>query len=206
MPERISPDDPAFKKTLFRFRLRRGFIPWIDLKRNAFRKAFFDRYRWVNQYSRDASVLDVPCGMGWGTSLIENTSRLVGVDIDADSISEAQQRYGDVAEFCVGSMADLDFPDASFDLVVCLEGIEHVSMELGAAFIKEAERILKSEGALLVTSPHTSSGVHSGNPFHLHEYQTDELKELLENHFVVGSIDSHAVAKLTVDYFVCRKP
>jgi ubiquinone/menaquinone biosynthesis C-methylase UbiE len=73
-------------------------------------------------------------------------------------------------------MSRLEFPDCSFDIVACLEGIEHVSIEVGAKFLREAYRILRPGGQLFVTSPHPKTGGHSGNPFHVHEYRTEELR------------------------------
>jgi ubiquinone/menaquinone biosynthesis C-methylase UbiE len=194
MAERISPDDPGFKKTFLRFYLRKGIIPWLSFKRNPYRQAFFARYEWVNQYSKDADVLDIPCGMGWGTSLIKHTKSLTGVDIDEASVEEAKQRYAKHATFQVGSMTGLDFPDETFDLVVCLEGIEHVSKEIAKSFVDESCRVLRPGGKLLVTSPHTQSGEHSGNPYHIHEYQTEELSAVLRQNYEVARPHSRSVS------------
>ena len=206
MAERISPDHPGFRRTFLTFQLRKGFIPWICTKRNPFRTAFFKRYAWVSKYSKNAEVLDVPCGMGWGTSLIKGTKSVVGIDIDKESIEQANSLYADSATFQEGSMSQLEFENESFDLVVCLEGIEHVSKDIAMSFIDESFRVLKSGGKLLVSSPHTESGEHSGNPYHIHEYQTEEMKEVLKRRFEIIEHNSSHVSNLIVDFFACQKP
>ena len=51
--------------------------------------------------------------MGWGTSLIRGTKSVVGVDINAEAILEAKQRYeGRVTEFKHGDMENLEFPSS----------------------------------------------------------------------------------------------
>src|SRR5262245_59111585 len=104
-----------------------------------FRAALESRYAWISRHARGLELLDVPCGMGWGTSMIRGCRRLVGVDLDARAVDEARRRYGSHAEFRVGDMGRLDFPDASFDAVACLEGIEHVPVEVGGRFLAEAQ-------------------------------------------------------------------
>ena len=63
------------------------------------------------------------------------------MDIDAASIQEATCRYGINAKFLQGDMACLNFATASFDLVCCLEGIEHVPVEIGSRFLSETARV-----------------------------------------------------------------
>lgn len=203
MAERISPESKEFKNRWFR--LRKGFLPWFSFKSNPYRSAFFRRYQWVEKHAKKARLLDVPCGMGWGTSLIKGTTRLVGLDLADDAVVEAQKRYGHLAEFRSGSMASLPFDDGEFDVVACLEGIEHVPKEVASQFIQESYRVLSSNGKLLLSSPHTANGEHSGNPYHVHEYTTEEITELLATTFSVEDFHQRKVDNLIVDYFVCLR-
>lgn len=102
-------------------------------------------------------------------------------------------------------MDNLRGEDCSIDAVACLEGIEHVSPDIAATFIKESHRILRFDGVLLLTSPHTESGAHSGNPFHVKEYSTEEMTTLLSSHFRIEQLEQFKVDKLIVDYFTCSK-
>ena len=67
MSERAHPDDPGFKD---RFRVEKmfGFIPVRRKVMNPYREALFWRYSLVNSLCAGKRVLDIPCGMGWGTS------------------------------------------------------------------------------------------------------------------------------------------
>jgi len=202
MSERAHPDDPGFRHKI-KFHWRRHFIPWVTFVRNPYRDEFFFRYKWVNKYCTDLNVLDIPCGMGWGTSLLEGCKSIIGVDIDQHAIDEAIRRYGHKINFHVGSMENLEFPDSFFDIVVCLEGIEHVSPEIGKQFIHESFRVLKPGGMLFLSSPHSLVGTHSGNPYHVVEYQPDDLLFMLEDYYDVVENFNRIVNPLKISYFRC---
>lgn len=204
MAERAHPDDPAFKDH-WQFRLRRGLIPWVHRVKNPYRLAFAWRYDWVNTVCRGKDVLDVPCGMGWGTSLIKGTRSLQGIDLNAESILEARKRYGSHAEFSVGDMAELKVLDLSLDVVCCLEGIEHVPKEVGRSFLKETQRVLRDGGLLMISSPYCRTQLHSGNPYHIYEYQPEEIQRLLAEFFVIEEIITRNVDIMTVLYIKCKK-
>jgi 2-polyprenyl-3-methyl-5-hydroxy-6-metoxy-1,4-benzoquinol methylase len=142
--------------------------------------------------------------MGWGTSLIKQTRSLRGIDISADAIGEARRRYGSHAQFQVGSMERLELPDESTDTIVCLEGIEHVPKDVASAFIADARRVLRHDGQLLLSSPHCSTGEHSGNPYHVYEYQPEEMRALLETCFRVEEVISRPVDNMIIHYFRSR--
>jgi ubiquinone/menaquinone biosynthesis C-methylase UbiE len=130
---------------------------------------------------------------------------LVGVDVSSEAIREARQRYGSSARFLVGNMTHLEFSAASFDVVVCLEGIEHIPREAGEIFVGECQRVLRPGGRLLVSSPYAEGQVHSGNPFHLHEYPPEEIHELVRGCFEVEETLTRAVDKMRVLYLCCRR-
>lgn len=204
MAERAHPDDAGFSSP-WQFHLRRGIIPWFTYKRKPYRDAFLWRYRWVSKHCRDKVVLDIPCGMGWGTSKIRGAKSLTGLDISPTAVTEAKMLFGDIAEFREGTMEKLDFAEESFDTVCCLEGIEHIPKAVGEAFICEANQVLKIDGELLLSSPFCKNGQHSGNPYHLHEYQPDELEKLLNPHFTILSKVTRKVGNLDVIYVRCKK-
>jgi ubiquinone/menaquinone biosynthesis C-methylase UbiE len=134
--------------------------------------------------------------------MIKGATRLVGVDVDSDSIDFASQRFGRTASFYVGSMEELDFPADSFDVVSCLEGIEHVPVPVADRFLSESYRLLGHGGELFLSSPHCTRREHSGNPYHIHEYQPDEIREKIARHFVIEeTIVQKLVDDVVVHYF-----
>jgi ubiquinone/menaquinone biosynthesis C-methylase UbiE len=145
------------------------------------------RYALASQLSQHRTVLDVACGEGYGAALVaENADRVVGVDISADAVRHARSRYGHQAnlEFIPASCDCLPFPDASFDLAISFETIEHI--ETQTAFIAELARVLRPDGVLLLSSPNKRlySDAHDyHNEFHVRELYRNELEELLREAF-----------------------
>jgi ubiquinone/menaquinone biosynthesis C-methylase UbiE len=203
MAERAHPDTAGFQAPL-KLTFKKGFIPWLSRTPNEYRDAFYWRYKWVASFCRNLEVIDIPCGMGWGTSLIKGAKSVIGVDISPEAIAEANQRYGKNFRFVVGSMEHLEFPDNNFDVVSCLEGIEHVPTAIGEAFMREAARVLKPGGLLLLSSPHPITGTHSGNPYHVYEYPPEEMRALISRHFKIESETQRKVDTLIVTYFQAR--
>lgn len=199
MSERAHPDDLSFRAG-WKLRWIWGVLPWFRRQRNPYREAVLWRYRWADRFCKGKRVLDVPCGMGWGTSLLRSAERAVGVDISPDAVAEARARYGSKAHFEVGSMDALAFPDAAFDVVCCLEGIEHVSPEVGRAFLGEVHRVLVSGGTLLLSSPYCKMRAHSGNPHHVHEYAPAEIRQAVEKRFSIDEVVERDVDIMTILY------
>lgn len=204
MAERAHPKDPGFRDRWAPFWLF-GFIPCVRLARSPYRQALLWRYEWASQFCAGKDVLDIPCGMGWGTSLLQNARSRIGLDLSPEAIAEAQQRYGTLASFQVGDMASLPCPDAGLDVVTCMEGIEHVPKTVGVDFVAECHRVLRPGGLLLLSSPYMANGMHSGNPWHVHEYQPEEIRALIHPWFLVEEEVTREVDTLTVLYLRCRR-
>lgn len=168
MAERAHPDSKAFKDKLF------------GLVKNVWRENLFLRYSFCNDYIENKVVLDIPCGMGWGTSMLKGYKELWGIDISVEAIEEAKQRYPSI-HYKVGDMTSIDMPDDYFDVVICLEGFEHVTFLEGQKFLSESKRILKKDGLLVLTTPLLRENkYHSSNIYHLCEYKEEELARVLE--------------------------
>lgn len=111
------------------------------------------RYRWAAGLARGLDVLDIPCGVGYGTSLLAGAGarHALGVDVSPDTIDEARERAGDFADFVVGDLRDLPPEDRSFDLVTCFETIG-IGADLDRA-LDELRRVLRPDGVLLLSAP-----------------------------------------------------
>lgn len=139
------------------------------------------RYRFAASLAEDAEVLDAGCGLGYGTASLAaaGARRAVGVDLSSGALGRAREAAPGV-EFVEGDLLDLPFEDASFDLAVCFEAIEHVSDP--AAVMAELRRVLRDDGVAVISSPNPHN-YPPGNPYHVRELSAAELREGLARHF-----------------------
>jgi SAM-dependent methyltransferase len=96
-----------------------------------------------------AQILDAGCGSGRNMVDLARLGKVTGVELSHTSVRLARERAaGEVVE---GSVMDMPFDDASFDLAVSLDVIEHLEDDVGA--LHELRRVVEPGGALLVTVP-----------------------------------------------------
>ena len=95
----------------------------------------------------DAAVLVIGCG---SSPLITHFSDAVGIDMDPGKI-EFMKRKAPRQKFLVMDARDLKFEDNRFDLVFCLEVIEHIR-ECDKV-MSEIRRVLRSRGKLIISTP-----------------------------------------------------
>lgn len=84
---------------------------------------------------RPATVLDIGCGEGYMLQALVDggvSARLVGVDMSAAAIAEAESRLGGRVELGVADAMELADAGRQFDLVMMLEVLEHLE-DPGAA-------------------------------------------------------------------------
>lgn len=122
----------------------REFLSWLDL-------------------SPATTVLELCCGSGGPAILIarETGAEVVGIDANSSAIGEARARAQSEGvqgvRFEIGDAnAPLNFGDASFEAIVCIDAINHLD-DRGAVF-REFCRILKPGGRVLFTDPITITG------------------------------------------------
>lgn len=81
-------------------------------------------------YQTGDSLLDVGCGAGHYLrslkSILDEKVNYHGVDPTAYYVELAQKAWKDEAEFTVGSIFELPFPDNSFDIVMCNNVLIHL--------------------------------------------------------------------------------
>lgn len=140
------------------------------------------RYRWATSLADGRRVLDAGCGMGYGATMLltAGASEVVGVDLAEAVLDAARPTMPAGVVLEVGDVRALDADDGSFELVVCMEVIEH--MEDPDAVLDELARVVSPDGFLALSSPNR---VMSGgrNPHHHHEYTADELEQALATRF-----------------------
>jgi SAM-dependent methyltransferase len=137
----------------------------------------YARYAWAATLVR-GEVLDVACGTGYGTRLLERRARVSGVDRDEEAIELARSRAA--GSFVVAEIPPIPFADNAFDFVVCFETVEHIADD--ERFVREIRRVLRPGGQLLISTPNKDVSSPDGipiNPWHVREYTLASLTELL---------------------------
>lgn len=97
-------------------------------------------------------VLDLGCGNGRVRQIFQDIDiDYTGVDASEKLIKIARKNYPN-ARFQVADALSLPFPNNSFDKVYSIAVLHHIpSEELRLQFLKEAKKVLKSEGLLVLT-------------------------------------------------------
>lgn len=93
-------------------------------------------------------ALDIPSGAGALTRFLKEEMEFA---VSACEIDTAKWSYAKVPIVYSNLGREIPFESESFDLVVCLEGIKHVT-DISTA-ISELHRVLKNDGILIITLP-----------------------------------------------------
>ena len=149
VPDALDPQDPAARETL---------------------ALHLARYAFAARVAKPGRLLDLACGVGYGTHhMVASNAALgpaVGVDVSPDAVAYANAHYAGPRVRFLASDA-LRFEDADgFDTIVSLETIEHVP-DPTALFAKLAS-LLRAGGRLVASVPTTPSV--DLNPHHLHDF------------------------------------
>ena len=139
------------------------------------------RYRFAEGLVGGRSVLDAGCGVGYGAEILaRKAARVYAVDLALEPVAAGARDYRGV-RFSQGSCTRLPFRDASLDVVVAFEVIEH--LEDWRGLLAESRRVLRPDGQLLVSTPNRlyySETRPEPNPYHVHEFEYTEFRAELE--------------------------
>jgi ubiquinone/menaquinone biosynthesis C-methylase UbiE len=140
-------------------------------------------YEFVLPHIKEKKVLDLGCGLAYGTALMaEPATEITGVDYDESTIENNKERYRNIANlaFIRSSLPPLPFADNSFDVVTLFQFIEHIADR--KKLLQECKRVLRQDGTLILTTPNAIKSF-ARNPFHIHEYTFEEMKGELSTIF-----------------------
>jgi SAM-dependent methyltransferase len=96
-------------------------------------------------------ILDVACGLGASTKrlmLSYPSGMITAINLSETQLAEARKRAPG-CDFRQMDAVRLDFPDAHFDAVICVEAAFH--FETRERFLGEAMRVLKPAGSLVLS-------------------------------------------------------
>jgi SAM-dependent methyltransferase len=137
-------------------------------------------YRFARKHSR-GKVLDAGAGEGYGSDLLKGPGRtVVAVELDSPVIAHGAGRYPGV-RWVRADLCQLPVTDGALGAVVALQVLEHLHCAEG--FVAACARALRPEGTLILSTPNRSTFPVQRNPFHVREYDADELRALLGGSF-----------------------
>jgi SAM-dependent methyltransferase len=143
------------------------------------------------------SVLDAGCGEGETLARLATLlpERVVAVDLNADAVDFTVERFPAI-EVAQHSIEELPFGDASFDLVLCLEVLEHLP-DPGAA-LAELARVARNR--VVISVPHEPwfrfgslvrgkyLGALGNHPEHVNHWNPHGLRTFLQAELEVVSL------------------
>lgn len=160
------------------------FVPGVDPDLEL---EHVSRYRFAQPLVTGQRVLDAGSGEGYGAALLARVAQdVVGVDVSADAVAAATQRYrlSNLRYVQVPAAWPWPFPDGEFARIVSFEVIEHVADWRG--YLAELSRLLAPDGLLLISTPNRPyyrDERGERNEFHVHEFDLDEFRAALAQHF-----------------------
>jgi SAM-dependent methyltransferase len=96
-----------------------------------------------------AQVLDAGCGSGRMLEELEDYGQVFGIELDPEALDVALSRG--VGQVRAGRLEQLPWGDDTFDLITCLDVIEHTPDDRRA--LAELRRVSRPGGWLLLTVP-----------------------------------------------------
>jgi SAM-dependent methyltransferase len=123
----------------------------------------------------EPAILDAGCGSGRTMVDLAQYGSVRGVELDPEAAEVARSRA--VGEVVIGRLEELPWPEATFDLITCLDVIEHTPDD--RATLRELLRVCKPDGWLLVTVPAYQAlwSTHDVANHHFRRYNRRTLRE-----------------------------
>jgi len=124
-------------------------------------------------------ILDAGCGTGGTTVELRRFGSVVGIDLVWDALQPARSRG--LTSLTRGSIEDLPFATASFDVVTSFEVIYHLGVGSDDDALRELRRVLKPAGLLLLRVPAHDwlRGEHDRLVHTRHRYSRTEVVDKL---------------------------
>ena len=177
------------------------------------------RYGLLALFSRPGHrLLDLACGVGLAADFLKDFGLIYqGIDYDPIIIEYARRVYGNNKTiFSLGNLCSPDLGKHNYDIIGCIECLEHIEKKYQKPLIDACYNALKPGGALVVSSPENATGTSGAgtNPYHKWELSKKDFLALLRSRFGEGNVDlltyrailSCSSTMTTCFFGICRKP
>ncbi len=141
------------------------------------------------------NILDIGCGEGFLVGHLPKNIKYTGIDHNPESIKIAKATAYQPREtdFFVGDVYKLSFPDNQFDVVACLEVLEH--LEKPEKALAEIRRVAKKYVVLSVPNEpwfqlaNFLRGKYlsrlGNHPEHINRWNVSQFKKLISKYFII---------------------
>jgi SAM-dependent methyltransferase len=149
-------------------------------------------WRDIRRALRDCrTVLDLGCGPASPVRYLPRPERLVGVDGHGPAVEESR-RMGIHDEYVVCDVLELPFPRRSFDAVVMLDLLEHLSTADGISLLERSEEVATRKVVVLTPNGWVPQDEYGGNPLQRHQ-SAWRAADLVSRGYVVRGVSGHRV-------------
>lgn len=127
-------------------------------------------------------TLDLGCGVN---PLAANTD-YVGVDKSKPYLQRAKHKFEDI-ELILADIANLQFKEKSFEAVLALSVLEHLTKDVGTQLLQKAQGWAEKKIVVLVPNGFSAQDEYDGNIWQIHRSEW-QIHELLSAGFQVHGI------------------
>lgn len=149
---------------------------------------------------RGMSVLDLGCGYGWHCKYAADhgAAQVLGTDISHRMLKTAMQRNSDPnIEYRLSAIEELQFPNASFDVVLSSLALHYVADF--AALVQNISRWLKPEGQFIFSVEHPVFTAYGSQDWY-YDDQGNILHFPVDNYYLEGERTATFLGEQVVKY------
>lgn len=149
-----------------------------------------ERYNFALNYCRNKNVLDIACGIGYGSKILKSnkSKKIVSADISSKALSIANKLAK--SNYILMDASTMSLIEGTFDVVCSFETIEHLKNH--QKFLEEIKRVLRPNGILIISTPTkefwSPYSDKPANPFHMKEFSIKEFYKIIQNNFKIINI------------------
>jgi 2-polyprenyl-3-methyl-5-hydroxy-6-metoxy-1,4-benzoquinol methylase len=150
-------------------------------------------YEWIAARVAGLRVIDMACGEGYGSDVLAGVAAsVVGVDANPEAHEHARLRYRRQNLRFARDLVETFLEPT--DAVVFLQTIEHLRDPAGV--LAHFRSLVGETGVVFVSTPNAltlapKGAERSDNPWHVHEYRSEEFEELCLGTF--GSVEMYGL-------------
>lgn len=161
---------------------------WWHLGRLKIIEAYLSR---TKKDPKKARILNVGCGTGGTIDMLEGFGEVDNVDISDEAI-KFMKDHGYKQLIKVDDI-ELPFKDKAYDIVGAFDVLEHIEDQVGA--LKEWRRVLKDDGAIVLTVPAYQWlwTAHDVSLYHKRRYTTARLEKAAKEAGLRAEKKSYAI-------------